>query len=211
MAAVADSAAQQLMAALAAAPPRPASPQRRRPKAAKQPQPLAVHVRQLSVAQPMSAVRDMVLEVAAVHAVVGANGGTQHSVRTGRAVLSMLGKPVLRWHQLATTLRLPEGDGRLQAQPLPEPWPAAAAEDGGEGAGIGSDAGPVAEESSGAPAAGSPSWEAYHRARLGAWLQADAATAPGADSQSAAEAAAQEAAAAALGAGPASILDATLR
>jgi hypothetical protein len=209
MAAVADSAAQQLMAALAAAPPRPASPKRRRSKPAKQPQPLAVRVGQLSVAQPMSAERDMVLEVAAVHAVVGSCGGTQHSLRTGSALLSMLGKPVLRWRQLATTLRLPEGDGHLAVQPLPEPWPATAADDSGEGGAGSVDLAAPAEAVTDTPA-GSPSWEAYQRARLGAWLQADAATAPGAASQSAAEAAAEEAAAAALGAGPASILDASV-
>lgn len=212
MAAVADSAAQQLMAALAAAPPRPPSPKRRRAKAAKQQRPLAVHVGQLSVAQPMSAERDMVLEVAAMHAVVGASGGMQHSVRTGGAVLSMLGKPVLRWRQLATTLQLaPDSVGRLPAQPLMEPWPLAAADDGSEKASGDGAAAPAAEGTADCTMAGSPSWEAYHRARLGAWLQADAATAPGAASQSVAETAADKAAAAALGVGPASILDASVR
>ncbi len=206
MAAVADSAAQQLMAALAAAPPRPASPKRRQAKAAKQQRPLAVHVEQLSVAQPMSAERDMVLEVAAVHAVVGGGGGTRHSLRTGCAVLSMLGKPVLRWRQLETTLQLPQGDGRLPVQPLSEPWPAAAAEDGGEEACGDGAAAPAGEMAGSGAAAGSPSWEAYQRARLGAWLKADSATAPGAALQPA-----DDAAAAALGTGPASILDAALR
>lgn len=212
VAAVADSAAQQLMAALAAATPRPAAPKRRRPKAATQQRPLAISVRQLSMAQPMSAERDMVLELAAVHAVAGASGGRQHSLRTGGATLTMLGKPVLRWRQLAATLQLPEAGARLTAQPLPKPWPADAAAGDGEGEGDGGTAG--AQEAAGAdaaPAAGRLGWDAYHRARLGAWLEADAATAPGAAEASAAEAAAEQEAAAALGAGPASVLDASVR
>ena len=213
VAAVADSAAQQLMAALAAAPPRPAASKRRRAKATSQPHPLAVSLRRLSVAQPMSAERDMVLEVAAVHAVVGASGGRQHSVRTGGAALSMLGKLVLRWRQLVATLQLPEAGGRLAAQPLPEPWPAeaAAGSDEGEGGAGGAPGAGVAASADATPAAGGFGWDAYHRARLGAWLEADAATAPGAAQPSAAEAAAERAAAAALGAGPASVLDASVR
>lgn len=210
LAAAADSAAQQLSAALAAAaangtgvaqtPPKP-----RRPKAPKQPRALAITVRQLRLEQPMSAERDMAVEVTAVHAVVGAQHGSRHSVHTDSAVLTMLGRPVLRWRQLAATLRLHDGSGgsgtdsgRLPVQPLPLPWPAASAV--AEGV---QQAAPPAEART--EATGSRSFDAYHRARLGAWLDADAATSPAAASP------VDAAAAAALGAGPVSILDANVR
>ena len=192
LAAVADSAAQQLTAALATAPPRSsgASRQTRWPAQPQQRQPLAVTIRQLHVAQPMSAERDMIVQVDAVHAVLGAQGGSRHTVRTGAATLSMLGTPVLRYRQLSATLQLADpssSGGRLQVQPLAPPWPEAAADTAAAASGI-----------------SSGGYDAYHRARLEAWLASDAATAPGAGRD------ADAAAAAALGTGPASVLDASV-
>lgn len=224
LAAVADHAAQQLAPVLAAVPRsgggsissegQPRATKQRRPR-----QPLSVTVGQLRVVQPLYAPdrgRDMVVEVAAVHAVVGAQQGCQHSVSTAGAALNMDGTPVLRWRQLAASLRLPgpAASGSRLAAPLLAAETAAA---GGVGAApADADAGSESQEQ-GQPqpdVGGSPaSYDAYHRARLEAWLEADAATAPSA--AAAAEGGQRQtqdaAAAAALGCGPASILDARFR
>lgn len=202
LAAVADSAAQQLASAMAAAAGGSGAaplPKSRRPKAPKQPRALALTVGRLRVEQPLCADRDIAVDVSSLHAVVGTQRGSRHSVRTADAVLSMRGKPIIRYRQLEAALQLSDSsstDGvRLPVQPLPHPWPAAAPEGGG------ADGMPAAAASGGE--AGS-SREAYERARLEAWLDADAATSPAAG-------AGAGAAAAALGAGPASILDAHVR
>ncbi|KAL4444145.1 hypothetical protein ABPG75_011882 [Micractinium tetrahymenae] len=193
--AVADSAAHQVAAVLAAAPPRSLSPRSRR-RGTDQAHPsqqrhLSVSLGSLRLAQPLCAGRDMALEVAAVHAMLGAQQGCRHSVSTAGAVLTVDDKPVLRWRHLAASLALPEpAAGRLAARPLP---PALAPS-------------PVAQQAQQAGPGGSLGFEAYHRARLQAWLDADAATAPARASR----ASSNDAAAAALGAGPASILDATV-
>ena len=208
LAAVADSAAQQLASAMAASaasggaaqPAQPAKP--RRPRAPTQPRALALTVGRLRLEQPLCEDRDVAVEVSSVHAVLGTQRGTHHSVHSAGAVLSMRGKPIIQYRQLEATLRLPEAGGtggaRLPVQPLAQPWPAAAAQgaDGVNGAPAGAAAGAEPEPAS--------SLEAYERARLEAWLDADAATSP-------ATAPADAVAAAALGAGPASILDAHIR
>lgn len=215
LAATADHAAQQLAAALAAA-PAAGRPVRRRsrqgPARAQRRQALRVSVGQLRVAQLLYApdrCRDMVLEVAAVEAVLGAEGGCQHGASTATAVLSMAGTPVLRWRELAASLRLPQaagGDGgRLTAQPLvPLAPPDAATPRGGDEAGDAQEVQPEPGSAGGSVGDGGGSYEAYHRARLEAWLDADAATAPSAARDGGA-------AAAALGAGPASVMDVRVR
>lgn len=192
--AVADGAAHQVAAALAAAPPRTPSPRpRRRSLQARPPQrQLSVSVGSLRVAQPLCAGRDMAVEVAAVHAMLGTQQGCRHSVSTASAVLTVDDKPVLRWRHLAASLALPEpAAGRLAARPLP---PALSPS-------------PGAQQEQQDAAVGSLGFDAYQRARLEAWLDADAATTPARASRASSD----EAAAAALGAGPASVLDATIR
>jgi hypothetical protein len=213
LAAVADSAAQQLAPVLAAAAPRRGSGgsggrprQQKQQQHGQQRRTLSISLGYLRFEQPMCAERDMALEVDAVRAVVGAQRGCCHSLATGVATLTMRGKAVLRWRQLAVALQLPapdeaaRGAGRLVPPSLPRPP---------EGAGAAKQR-PASAAAEGAAAGGEAGREAYHRARLEAWLDADAATAPPGSGAAADDAADAGVAAAALGAGPASILDASI-
>ncbi len=192
--AVADSAAHQVATALAAAPPRTPSPRSRRRTSRAPPaqRHLSLSLGSLRLAQPLCAGRDMAVEVAAVHAMLGAQQGCRHSVSTASAVLTVDDKPVLRWRHLAASLALPEpAAGRLAARRLPPAlFPT-----------------PGSQQAQQGGVDGSLGFDAYQRARLEAWLDADAATAPTRASKGSCE----DAAAAALGGGPASVLDATIR
>ena len=213
--AVADSAAQQLAPVLAAAAPRGGSGSGGggRPRKQKQQQQgqqrrgLSISLGYLRFEQPMCAERDMALEIDAVRAVVGAQQGCLHSLATGVATLTMHGKAVLRWRQLAVALQLPAADGaaggacRLVAPSLPR-LPA--------GAGTAKQR-PASAAAEGAVSGGEAGREAYQRARLEAWLDLHAATAPAGGSSAADNGSDGGVAASALGAGPASILDASIR
>lgn len=189
---------------------------------------LCLTVGRVVAEQPLyTAGRDMAVEVTSLRVVVGDEAGCLHSLSTAATVLCMAGSPVLRWRQLEAALKLPRpapgggsGGTRLAALPLPPVPPPAGQAGAASAAARAVDDGlfpldgqpPELAASGQPPGSGSSSYEAYHRARLEAWLEADAATAPsGGAAQASGSGGGMGAAAAALGSGPASTLDVVIR